>query len=116
MKIKLERGSLWPFAAALVACSSPGSMQPLPAAEDFDIWAAPTDISVGAGARSPPITVSVVPRNGFTGSLTMSIDGVPAGVTPTPASPFSMLPGASQSVTFAAAADAPPTDTLLTFT
>lgn len=47
--------------------------------------------------------VSVQPLNGFTSSVTVSISGLPSGVTAMPGNSFSVSPGSSQSVTFSAA-------------
>jgi hypothetical protein len=47
------------------------------------------------------------PLNGFSGSVQVSFNGLPQGVTSNPASPFSITPGQSVSLIFGAAANAP---------
>ena len=46
------------------------------------------------------VTVTVTPSNGFTGSVNVSLSGLPASVSSSPASPFSVSADSSQQVTF----------------
>ena len=48
------------------------------AAPDFSVSASPSTVTVAAGA-SASYTVSVTPSGGFTGSVTFSVSGLPAG-------------------------------------
>ena len=50
------------------------------AASDFTMTAAPPNLSVAPGA-SGKVTVTVVPSSGFTGAVSFSASGLPAGVT-----------------------------------
>jgi phospholipase C len=68
----------------------------------FTVGAAPTSVGVAQGFTSPPVMVSVTGIGGFNMPVSIAIQGLPAGVTSTPASPFSVNPGASQVVTFSA--------------
>jgi len=74
----------------------------------FIVAVMPSSVSVAQGFTSPPVMVSVTGIGGFMGAVSVAIQGLPAGVTSTPASPFSLNPGGSQMVTFSAA----PTTTL----
>ncbi len=60
---------------------------------DFSLAAAPASVSVAQGS-SGTSTISVTPINGFTGSVTLSASGLPAGVTAT----FGTNPATSTSV------------------
>src|SRR5262249_30734961 len=51
-----------------------------PAAPDFSLAASPTSLTVVQG-NSGSSTITVNPVNGFTGSVTLSASGLPAGVT-----------------------------------
>lgn len=48
------------------------------------------------------MTVTAIPVNGFTGSITVAITGLPTGVSASPSSPFTLSVGSSQPVTFTA--------------
>jgi len=50
--------------------------------------------------------LSVVPSNGFSDSVQVTLSGVPAGVTSNPASPFALTAGASTSLLFSATGSA----------
>jgi hypothetical protein len=63
-------------------------------------------VTVAQGATSSAVTVSVNPENGFTGTVQVSLTGVPVGVTSNPASPFSIAAGSGTPVIFGAAANA----------
>lgn len=97
------------IAFLLAACgggeSSPSSSAPPPPpppAPDFSLSVSPGSISVEQGATSGAATVAVNPINDFTGSVSIAVEGLPAGVTSSPASPFSVGAGQSQQVTFSA--------------
>lgn len=68
----------------------------------FTVGVAPSSVAVAQGFTSPPVMVSVTGIGGFMGAVSVAIQGLPAGVTSTPASPFLLNPGASQPVTFSA--------------
>ncbi len=52
------------------------------------------------GSTSGPVSIAVNGEDGFTGSVLVSLAGLPAGVVSNPASPFSVAAGASVSVFF----------------
>ncbi len=66
---------------------------------DFSIGLSPSAISAVAGTSSTTFTTSVTAQNGFTGSAMVTLAGLPAGATTSPASPFSVAAGSNQTVT-----------------
>jgi hypothetical protein len=73
---------------------------------DFSLNLSANSISVSQGATSSGVNVSISPTNGFTGSVQVTLSGLPAGVTSNPVSPFDVASGASVSVVFEAASTA----------
>src|ERR1700674_1274624 len=67
---------------AAILCSCGGGGQPSPGS-GFSIAASPATLAVVPGA-SGTSTVTVSPRDGFTGSVDVTISNVPAGVTVAP--------------------------------
>ena len=57
------------------------------------------------GGTSQGLTISISPLNGFSGSVQVTLTGLPAGVTTNPPNPFSIAAGANTSVIFGAAAN-----------
>ena len=96
--------------AILVAgCGSGGgslSPPPPPPAADFRLSVSPTSLSVVQGATSSPITVSVVAANGFTGTVSVTISGLPAGATTSSAFPLSVSASSPQPFTVTVPANA----------
>jgi len=92
------------------ACSGCGGgssaiVQPPPPVPDFLLAVAPNSVTVSQGASSSAVDVTVTPENGFTGSVQVTLTGIPAGVTTNPVSPFSIAAGAQASVIFGVAAN-----------
>jgi hypothetical protein len=79
---------------------------PPPPAADFFLNLSSNSISIAQGAASSAVNVSVNPVNGFSGSVQVSLNALPAGVTSNPASPFSVAAGAGTPVIFGASANA----------
>jgi len=79
---------------------------PPPPAPDFTLTLSSSSISIAQGAASPAVNVSVNPVNGFSGSVQVTLNTLPAGVTSNPTSPFSVTAGASTPVIFGASANA----------
>jgi len=48
---------------------------------DFTVGASPTTLSVGQGATSSPITLTITPTDGFNSQVTFSCTGLPSGAT-----------------------------------
>jgi len=65
---------------------------------DFSIAALPSTVTVNAGGSSSAFAVSITGQNGFTDPVTVTLSGLPAGAMTSPASPFSVAPGSSQTV------------------
>src|SRR5713101_3830634 len=96
----------------LLACAGCGggmaSVQPPPPTPaDFSVVLSTNSTTVMQGATSGAVNVSVNPSNGFSGTVQITLGGLPSGVTSNPASPFSVASGTSTAVVFGAAANAP---------
>src|ERR1700733_13680239 len=89
------------IAAALLlqSCGSSKSTSTPPPAPtpDFSLSASPVSLTIQDGGAASQVTVSAAAVNSFSGSVTVAVGGVPAGVAATPAS-FSVGAGSSQSV------------------
>ncbi|HEX4783484.1 MAG TPA: hypothetical protein VH350_04030, partial [Candidatus Sulfotelmatobacter sp.] len=69
------------------------------AAQDFNIALSPNAITSAAGTSNATFTVSITGQNGFNGSALVTLAGLPTSATTSPASPFSVTEGNSQTVT-----------------
>ena len=74
-------------------------------ASDFSLTVAPTSLSLTAGATGKAVSVTAIALNGFTGSVSVSLSGLPAGVTASP-STLTLTPGVAQNLTLTAGASA----------
>ena len=72
-------------------------------------------MTVGAGAAGIVIAVKAYAAPGFTSAVKVTISGLPAGVTASPAT-LTLTPGTPQSITIKAAASAAPGHATFTFT
>jgi hypothetical protein len=81
----------------LTGCGGGGAGSPAQNGGDFSISAAPTTLALGAG-DSQTVAVSAAGINGFTASISVSVSGLPSGVTFDPAT-FSLVPGNQQQLT-----------------
>src|SRR5690242_6656001 len=91
----------------LYACCGDGSSSappPPPPAPDFSLTLSANSISVAQGGTSSAVNVSVNGSSGFTGTVQVTLSGIPSGVISNPASPFSVAAGASTALVFGAAA------------
>jgi len=79
------------------ACGSHSSPPPEP---DFTITVNPPSAAQIVGTVSQPIVVTVSPKNGFTDTVNVSIQGLPANVVSTPPAPLAIPATGSQRVTF----------------
>jgi hypothetical protein len=79
-----------------------GGTQPPPLQPDFTIGLSASAVSITQGSSSAPINITVTGLNGFSGSVQVTLSGVPAGVTSNPASPFSVSTGQAVSVVIGA--------------
>jgi hypothetical protein len=83
------------FVIFLTGCGGGGGggTQPPPLQPDFTIGLSTTTVTITQGSSSAPINVSVDGVNGFSGSVQVTLSGMPAGVTTNAASPFSVSMG-----------------------
>jgi len=100
------------IALLLLACNGCGggssSIQPPPPPPpqpDFSIGFSQSSVTLQQGATSSAISLSVNPLNGFSGSVNVTLSGLPSGVISNPQSPFSIAAGASTPILFSAAAN-----------
>lgn len=78
---------------------------PPPPSPDFGIATNSQSLMVTQGS-STTLQVSITALNGFAGTVSVAISGLPSGVTASPSSPFNVSPGTSQTVTLTASASA----------
>jgi hypothetical protein len=79
---------------------------PPPPSPDFSIAFSQDSLNLQQGATSPAITLSVSPLNGFTGTVQVTLSGLPAGVISNPPSPFSVSASSNTPVLFSATTNA----------
>ncbi|MGB6745625.1 MAG: PQQ-binding-like beta-propeller repeat protein [Terracidiphilus sp.] len=72
---------------------------------DFSFSVNVTSLSLTAGGSSQPVTLSATALNGFSGTIHVTVSGLPTGVTASPAT-ATLTPGTPQTVSFTAAATA----------
>src|SRR5258707_3691923 len=101
------------FALLPIVCAGCGGggesaivQPPPPPTADFSITLSSSSISLSQGATSPPVTLSVSGKNGFTGAVQVTLSGLSKGVLSNPATPFSIAPGANTAIVFGAATNA----------
>ncbi|WP_245536209.1 PQQ-binding-like beta-propeller repeat protein [Terriglobus roseus] len=94
--------------AAIVVLSACSGVAPTPiatATADFGLSATPSSVTLMSGATGQAVTVAASALSSFTGSVAVTVSGLPTGVTASPAT-FSVTPGAPVSVTLTAASTA----------
>jgi hypothetical protein len=103
----------WLAFAAALACAGcgggggSGSHTPPPPVGDFTFSMTPGHLSVIAGAQTSPVSMSITALNGFSGSVTVALSGLPSGATTQPSGPFMLAAGATQAFAIAVPASAP---------
>jgi hypothetical protein len=75
------------------------SNTPPPQVAEFTISLSSSAVSQQAGGATSQFSVSINGQNGFTGSVSVSLSGLPSGSTTSPPSPFVVAAGNSQAVT-----------------
>lgn len=78
-----------------------------PQAADFSVAVSSNAVSISQGGDSAPVNFSIIPHNGFSGSVQVTFAGLPAGGSSNPVSPFTITTGIDTSVDFGAAVTAP---------
>ncbi len=91
------------FFLAILSCGQ-GSPPPAPA-PDFSLSASPTQVALTSGAAGQAISVTASAVNSFTGTVSVTVTGLPSGVTATP-STLSLTPGSARNLTLTASATA----------
>lgn len=86
------------FTLATACGGGGGGTTPPP--PSFTLTASPSSVLVSQGSTSTPVQISVQAVNGFQGTVSVSLQGLPAGVTASPTFPLSISAGGSQAVTF----------------
>ncbi len=87
------------FTLLISGCGGGGGSGTPPPPPSFTLTASPGSVLVSQGSTSVPIQLSVQGANGFQGTVSVSLQGLPAGATATPAFPLSIGSGSSQSAT-----------------
>ena len=76
---------------------------PLPltvtSAKDFALSASPAQVSATLGTTSLAVSISIAALNGFTGTVTVTLTGLPVGVTQQPSGPLVLSGGQNQAFT-----------------
>jgi 6-phosphogluconolactonase (cycloisomerase 2 family) len=95
----LEVFALYVGLTALSGCGGANNSPPMP---DFTLSVSPQSLFVPIGVGSSSLQVSVQAINGFNQAVSVSVTGLPTGVTTAPSTPFSMSAGNSQMVVLSA--------------
>ena len=82
---------------------------------DFALTLSPTALSITAGATGSQVSITANPMNSFTGTVAVTVTGLPNAVTATPAT-LTLSPGAAQAITLAAAPTAASASSTIIFT
>ena len=90
-------------AVSTFGCGGGASSFVAPPAPDFLLAVSPGSVSVAQGSSSSAVNVMVTAEKGFSGSVQVTLTGIPAGVTANPAGSFTVAAGAQTSVIFGAA-------------
>jgi hypothetical protein len=89
-------GSLTHTTSLAITVVSPSTTQ-----ADFSLAVSPASLNLPVGGAGQPVQVTATALNGFSGTASVALSGLPAGVTANPAS-LSVTPGTPQSVTLTA--------------
>lgn len=75
--------------AAVSNCGSGSSSPPPPPPPSFSIGTNPLTLIVSPSSTAS-LSVSLIPQNGFSGTASVSLSGLPSGITSSQSSPFSL--------------------------
>ena len=108
---------LFAAAAILCGCTSPVSTGggTTPPAPDFSISVSASSLTVTAGGGAQPVTLTATALNGFTGTIQVTVSGLPSGVTISPTT-LTLTPGTPLQVNFTASSTAAAGTVTLQFT
>lgn len=82
---------------------------------NFSLSIAPSSLSITVGGAASAISVTATAANGFSGTVTVALTGLPQGVTASPAT-LSLTPGKAQNINLAAGVASAVGGSTLTFT
>ncbi len=102
-------------AAATLLQSCGSSSSKAASTSDFSLSLTPATVTIQAGGTGSQVSVSAAAVNSFSGTVAVSLGGLPAGVTGTPSS-FSLATGSSQNVKLTASSAAAASSATITFT
>jgi hypothetical protein len=103
------------LAALLCGCGGSLKSESTPETPDFTLSVNVTSLSLTAGGSAQTAMLSAMALNGFTGTIQVTVSGLPAGVTISP-STLTLTPGTPLSVSFTAAAGAKSASATVQFT
>ena len=101
------------FCLTIISCG--GGSKTAAVEGDFSLTATPATLLLNPGGAGLQVSINAAPVNGFTSAVTVSIAGLPAGLTAQPAT-LTLTPGTAQTITITAAASAATGNIPLTFT
>ena len=85
------------FLAVCTGCGGGSTPPPPPPVADFTLSISPGHLSVLSGNSTANISISVAGVNGFAGTVSVTLSGLPAGATTQPTGPFTIGADAAQS-------------------
>jgi len=103
------------FTLLVAGCGGGGGGGQLPPPPSFTLTASPSSVLVSQGSTSVPVQLSVQAVTGFQGTVSVNLQGIPGGVTASPAFPLSISAGSNQSATLTLASTVPRGNYNLTF-
>jgi hypothetical protein len=95
---------------AITVTAPPPSQQP-----DYSLAISPQSLNLTIGGAGQPVQLTTTALNGFSGTASVALSGLPAGVTASPAT-VSLTPGTPQSITLTAGNNAPAGSASVVFT
>lgn len=95
------------FFVSMAGCGgSGGGIQPPPVQPDFSLTFSSNSVSLQQGGTSSPLTVSITAENGFSGTVQVTLNNLPEGITSNPTSPFTVSSSQNTALVFGAASTA----------
>jgi hypothetical protein len=61
-----------------------------PQAADFSVAVSSSAVTISQDGVSAPVNFSIISHNGFSGTVQVTLAGLPAGISSNPASPFTI--------------------------
>ena len=81
---------------------------------DFSFALSPATITIDAGGSNSTFTISATGQNGFASPISITLSGLPAGATTSPAFPVSLAVGSKQTIALSVPATVPVGNFILT--